>query len=59
MHLLLETRYELTAALEHREAMLLSLLDKQVEKRESILHEERMELAFARARAIAAKEEGY
>ena len=38
--------------------MLLCLLDKQVEKREKILKEQRMELAVARARALATKEEG-
>ena len=44
--------------LEHREALLLCLLDKQVEKRERILKEQRMELAAARARGLATKEEG-
>ena len=55
---LIETRDELVAVLEHREALLLCLLDKQVEKRERILKEQRMELAAARSRALAAKEEG-
>ena len=53
-----ETRRELIAALDQKEAVLLSLLDKQVEVREQILLEQRMELAAARARALAAKEEG-
>lgn len=56
--LLAETRQELIAALEQKEATLLCLLDKQVEIREQILLEQRMELAAARARALAAKEEG-
>lgn len=46
------------AALEHREATLLCLLDRQVEVQEMILEEQRLELASARSRAIAAKEEG-
>lgn len=44
--------------MEHREATLLCLLDKQVELREQILQEQRMEVAAALSRAIAAKEEG-
>ena len=58
MHAMTEIRDELIAVLEHREALLLCLLDKQVEKREKILKEQRMELAAARARALATKEEG-
>ena len=38
--------------------MLLLLLDRQVQKREDIIQEEREEVGFARARAIAAIEEG-
>ena len=53
-----EIRDELITMLEHREALLLCLLDKQVEKREKILKEQRMELAVARARVLATKEEG-
>lgn len=54
----IDTRNEVIAALEHREATLLCLLDKQVELREQILQEQRMEVAAALSRAIAAKEEG-
>lgn len=46
------------AALEHCEAALLCLLDRQVEIQETILEEQRLELASARSRAIVAKEEG-
>ena len=53
-----EVRDELITVLEHREALLLCLIDKQVEKREKMLKEQRMELAVARARALATKEEG-
>ena len=49
---------ELMAALEQREAMLLVLLDRQVQKREEIVQDEQEEIALARARAIAAIEEG-
>lgn len=53
-----DARQELIAALEQKEAVLLCLLDKQVETREQILLEQRMEVAAARARTLAAKEEG-
>lgn len=54
----LDTRKEVLTALEHREATLLCLLDKQVEMKELILEEQRLELASARSRAITTKEEG-
>lgn len=53
-----ELKEELIAALEQREATLLVLLDRQVQKREEIIEDEQEEVAFARARAIAAIEEG-
>ena len=53
-----DARQELIAALDQKEAVLLSLLDKQVETREQILLEQRMEVAAARAKTLAAKEEG-
>lgn len=45
-------------ALERREAVLLTLLDKQVEAKQEMLAEMRFEVAAARARVLAAKEEG-
>ncbi len=54
----IEAREELIAALEQREAMLLVLLDKQVQRREEIAQDEQEEVAYARARTIAAIEEG-
>ncbi len=45
-------------ALERREAILLSLLDKQVESKQYMLAEMRLEVAAARARVLTAKEEG-
>jgi hypothetical protein len=53
----IDTRNEAIAALEHREATLLCLLDKQVEIQERILQEQRMNLAAARSRTVTAKEE--
>lgn len=38
--------------------MLLTLLDRQVELKQDMIEEARMEVAAARARIIAAKEEG-
>ena len=46
------------AALERRETVLLTLLDKQVEIKQEMIEEARMEVAAARARILAAKEEG-
>ena len=46
------------AALERREAMLLSLVDRQVDIKQEILAEMRLEVAAARARVLAAHEEG-
>ena len=46
------------AALERREAILLALVDKQVEVKQEMLGEARMEIAAARARVLAAREEG-
>lgn len=46
------------AALERREAMLLSLVDRQVDIKQEILAEMRLEVATARARLLAAQEEG-
>ncbi len=45
-------------ALERREAVLLTLLDKQVEAKQEMLAEMRFEVAAARSRVLAAKEEG-
>ena len=45
-------------SLEHREAVLLALLDKQVEAKQEMLADMRLEVAAARARVLAAKEEG-
>lgn len=56
--LISDAKQELVAALEQKEAVLLCMLDKQVEIREQILLEQRMEVAAARARALATKEEG-
>lgn len=56
--MIIETRDEVVAALEHREATLLCLLDKQVELQERMLVQQRKNLAAARSRVIAAKEEG-
>lgn len=46
------------SALERREAMLLSLVDRQVDIKQEILAEMRLEVATARARVLAAHEEG-
>lgn len=46
------------SALERREAMLLSLVDRQVDIKQEILAEMRLEVAAARARVLAAHEEG-
>ena len=46
------------AGLERREAMLLGLVDRQVEIKQEILGEMRLEVAAARARVLAAQEEG-
>lgn len=54
----IELRKSYLAALERREAMLLTLVDRQVEVKQEMLEEMRMEVAAARARLLAAKEEG-
>ena len=46
------------AALERREATLLNLVDRQVDKKQEILAEMRLEVAAARAKVLAAREEG-
>lgn len=46
------------AGLERREAMLLSLVDRQVDIKQEMLAEMRLEVAAARARVLAAHEEG-
>ena len=46
------------AALERRETVLLTLLDRQVELKQDMIEEARTEVAAARARILAAKEEG-
>ena len=51
-------RRDYLAALERREAVLLTLLDRQVEAKQEMLAEMRLEVAAARARVLAAKEEG-
>ena len=53
-----EMRKSYLASLERREAMLLTLVDRQVEVKQEMLEEMRMENAAARARVLAAKEEG-
>lgn len=45
-------------AIERREAVLLTLLDRQVEVKQDMIEEARTEVAAARARILAAKEEG-
>lgn len=46
------------AALERRETVLLTLLDRQVELKQEMIEEARIDVATARARILAAKEEG-
>ena len=46
------------AAIERRETILLTLLDRQVEIKQDMIEEARTEVAAARARIIAAREEG-
>lgn len=46
------------AALERRETVLLTLLDRQVELKQEMIEEARIDVAAARARILAAKEEG-
>lgn len=46
------------AALERREAMLLNLVDRQVDKKQEILAEMRLEVAAARSKVLATREEG-
>jgi len=46
------------ASLERREAMLLSLVDRQVDVKQEVLAEMRLEVATAQSRVIAAQEEG-
>lgn len=55
---IVEMKKTYLAALERREAMLLSLVDRQVEVKQDILAEMRLEVAAARARVLAAREEG-
>ena len=47
-----------SAAIERRETVLLTLLDRQVEIKQDMIEEARAEVAAARARIIAAREEG-
>ena len=56
--LVLEIRNNFHAALERREAELLTLVDRQVEVKQEMLGELRMEVAAARAKVLAAREEG-
>lgn len=53
-----EIRNNFHAALERREAELLTLVDRQVEVKQEMLGELRMEVAAARAKVLAAREEG-
>ena len=53
-----EMRKDYLAALERREAMLLSLVDRQVDVKQEILAEMRLEIAASRTRILAAQEEG-
>ncbi len=54
----IEMKKTYLAALERREAMLLSLVDRQVDVKQEILAEMRLEVATARARVLATQEEG-
>jgi len=56
--LISEMKRSYLTALERREAVLLSLLDKQVEAKQEMLAEMRLEVAAARARVLVAREEG-
>ena len=56
--MVLEIRNNFHAALERREAELLTLVDRQVEVKQEMLGELRMEVAAARAKVLAAREEG-
>ena len=53
-----EMKKSYLTALERREATLLNLVDRQVDKKQEILAEMRLEVAAARARVLAAHEEG-
>ena len=53
-----EVRNDFHAALERREAELLTLVDRQVEVKQEMLGELRLEVAAARAKVLAAREEG-
>ena len=55
---MLEIKKSYLASLERREAMLLSLVDRQVDVKQEMLAEMRLEVAVARARVLAAQEEG-
>lgn len=54
----IEMKKSYLAALERREAMLLNLVDRQVDKKQEILAEMRLEVAAARAKVLATREEG-
>ena len=53
-----EMRKSYLASLERREASLLTLVDRQVEAKQEMLAELRLEVAAARARVLAARQEG-
>jgi hypothetical protein len=53
-----EMKKSYLAALERREATLLNLVDRQVDKKQEILAEMRLEVAAARAKVLATREEG-
>lgn len=53
-----EIKDDFHAALERREAELLTLVDRQVEVKQEMLGELRLEVAAARAKVLAAREEG-
>ncbi len=53
-----EMKKSYLAALERREATILNLVDRQVDSKQEILAEMRLEVAAARAKVLAAREEG-
>ena len=53
-----EIKNDFHVALERREAELLTLVDRQVEVKQEMLGELRLEVAAARAKILAAREEG-
>ena len=58
LHYSIDLQKAYCAAIERRETVLLTLLDRQVEIKQDMIEEARTEVAAARARILAAKEEG-